>query len=261
MSSGIVDRDHRSAQYLVPFTERCKVCNQVLACDAREHDVVCVGGGDDVPYVTVLKATCRTCEIRYRYDSFTTQGGKRYRLTAPREYLCVTNQLVISRRTLNQVWQRMVLQHATWDSEAMIIGLNGKQLREALVIDGLMRFHRETVGAHVMEYDAQSVSLANNHVRRDGIPSWLHSCRQSGPEHISHIATRFQRKWNMVEQERVLGQYQQVIVGDVHEKVCRRVCQFQMGRREVDPKTSLNVSVQCSGTPRRTTCSVHSTRL
>ena len=62
--------------------------------------------------VLVFKSTCPMCGIRYGYNSvgFGAQGEDVWYITPPREYLLITNQLLVTRRLLNSVQQRIVLQ-------------------------------------------------------------------------------------------------------------------------------------------------------
>lgn len=117
----------------------------------------------------------------------------------------------------------MVLQHATWDSDAAMLGISSRQLREALLLDGLMHFHREVENSHVMQYSDMSVTYAKNAVRHNGLPSWLHSCVTYGPAHISHVLSGARRQMSDAEQLHVLEQFQRVTVGDGHQKVSCRV--------------------------------------
>jgi hypothetical protein len=82
----------------------------------------------------------------------------------------------------------MVIQHTTWETEAGILKMGSRQLKKAVLLDGLMRYHREVQGAHVFEDHRDGVAEANNWVRQNGLPSRLHSCVSAGPQHISHIS-------------------------------------------------------------------------
>lgn len=144
----------------------------------------------------------------YGYNSFEREGTT-WCLTTPREYLVVTQDLVISRAVVEQVQQRFVLQQVkffspcpdkflflkqvNFQSEASILGICRKQLKKAVFLDWLMRHHREVLGWHVMEMHDGMVMAAINHVRHNGLPSCLHSCSAAGTEHIA--TTIQQQKW------------------------------------------------------------------
>lgn len=84
--SGKLEREFSTAQYWVPFTDRCKACGRLVECDTQEHGAMCVGPGGVCEEGTMLKASCHYCTFRM-------PDGKEFRLTAPRDYLCVTNQV------------------------------------------------------------------------------------------------------------------------------------------------------------------------
>jgi hypothetical protein len=99
--SGVVEQSLTGPTYLVPFTSFCKGCGERLQCDGHEHYILGYDMAGVSNYV-VMRSTCEKCGIRYGYDSFTKED-KVFRLSAPREYVVVSNHFLMSRPLLNQV--------------------------------------------------------------------------------------------------------------------------------------------------------------
>lgn len=91
-----------------------------------------------------------------------------------------------------------------------------------------------------------------NAMRRDGMPEIFHSCVDTGAVHVPYLDKRLSDH----DVQRVLVNYESVVVMDGHEKLNRAVCQHQQGERDVHPLTQLRVPKQCSGvqTPHRALC-------
>jgi hypothetical protein len=66
-----------------------------------------------------------------------------------------------------------------------VLGICRKQLKRALFLDYLLRFHRERRGMHVVEMTNGVVQEAVNDYRHNGMDSILHSCTDHGPEHVT----------------------------------------------------------------------------
>lgn len=138
-----------------------------------------------------------------------------------------------------------------YQTESQILGIERRQLRQALFIEWLMRHYRETVGSHVMAMTDTVVQEVVNSIRRDGLPGWNHSCLSAGPVHVSHLS----KKMSDSQVARVLTNYEGILVMDGHEKINRPVCQFQAGVRELHPRSGLRTSAQCTGVGVRKTTS------
>ena len=140
------------------------------------------------------------------------------------------------------------------------------QLKEALMVNWVMRHHREVRGYHVVHMTDDIVSEAVNHTRHNGMPSYRHLCSSSGPDHVGHLTrTRaytpgqvllvvciflfFPTCHTTSQVERLLRTYDSVLVVDGHAKLSRSVCQHNHGQRTLHPRSMLNVSAQCTKTP------------
>ena len=122
--SGTLECDMAAPLYLLPFTLVCKGCGGPLPGDNHTHSFRCL----DVEgwrSVVMFKATCPECGYRYSYDTFTLGADteEEWRISIERPYLNVSNQFVISRRLLHNVEARIILQHATFESEAALLGI------------------------------------------------------------------------------------------------------------------------------------------
>lgn len=200
--------------------------------------------------------------IRYSYDHFCLgEGGQdMWRITQPREYIVVSNRFIISRKVLEDIHKRIVLQQVclvfllrvayftfafkvTYQSEAEVRGVERRQLKDALFINWLMRHYREHRGYQVMEMTNTVIEESVNLIRQEGLFDARHMCHSTGPVHVPHIA----RKGTEAQTARILRTYESVIVMDGHEKLNRAVCQHRAGERELHPQSGLRISAQCSG--------------
>lgn len=241
--SGALESNMAAPLYLLPFTLVCKGCGGGLPADNHTHLVQCLDVEGWRPAV-LMKATCPECGYRYGYDTFTlAETEEEWRISNERPYLAVSHQFVISRRVLHNVETRIVLQHATFESEALVLGIGSRQLKQAVFLNWVMRHQRETLGYHVFCMSDTMVQEAVNHICREGLPSRLHCCSLVGHVHIP------QQHMSDGQQERLLRRMDNVLVIDGHEKLNRRVCQYRNGQRELHPQSLVQTSVQCTGVP------------
>jgi hypothetical protein len=70
------------------------------------------------------------------------------------------------------------------------------------------------------------------------------SFKKAGDDKVAYLTAALQR-------------FEEVVILDGHEKVCRRVCQHQRGERGLHPTTGLNIPLQCSQWPDKTTGSAY----
>lgn len=143
-------------------------------------------------------------------------------------------------------WCILNIFQVTYQSEALVLGVERRQLKRALFINWLMRHYREYRGLHVMEMTDTVIDEAVNHLRRDGLPEMRHSCGTTGPAHVRHLM----KKNTEAQVDRLLRAFEGVIVMDGHEKLNRTVCQHNAGARELHPHSGLKLSVQCPGMQR-----------
>ena len=121
-----------------------------------------------------MKGTCTLCDIHYTYDGFTV-GGKSYRLTAERPYMMVTNRSVqrlllrsfprcvptvhsicalfgsfMRKRDIDDTEVRLTLQHASFHTQGLVLGIPPKILKKGFFLRWAMRYHREQMVQDVM---------------------------------------------------------------------------------------------------------------
>ena len=126
--------------------------------------------------------------------------------------------------------------------------------------------------------DDSLFEMLKNRVRNNGMPSRHHRCEftttvvpfglasgrlptlvcvmckctTAGPRHVRHMKFKKAGDDKVAYLTAVLHRFEEVVILDGHEKVCRRVCQHQCGERGLHPTTSLIIPLQCSQWPDKT---------
>ena len=258
-----------------------------------------------------MKGTCTSCDIHYTYDGFTV-GGKSYRLTEERPYMMVTNRCVqrpflrpfprcvptvhdicaifrsvLRKRDIDDTEVRWTLQHASFHTQGLVLGIPPKILKKGLFLRWTMRYHREQMVQDVMPdtdlRDDTLFEMLNTRIRNNGMPSRHHRCvfttvvlpfglvsgqlpslvcvmcrcTTAGPQHVRHMSFKKAGDDKVAYLTAALQRFEEVVILDGHEKVCRRVCQHQRGERGLHPTTGLNIPLQCSQWPDKTTGSAY----
>ena len=117
-----------------------------------------------------MKGTCTSCDIHDIYDGFTV-GGKSYRLTEERPYMMVTKRCVqrpflcpfprcvptvhdicaifrflLRKRDIDDTEVRLTLQHASFHTQGLVLGIPPKILKKGSFLRWAMRYHRAQEG-------------------------------------------------------------------------------------------------------------------
>ena len=259
-----------------------------------------------------MKGTCTSYDIHYTYDGFTV-GGKSYRLTEERPYMMVTNRCVqrpflrlfprclptvhnicttifrsvLRKRDIDDTEVRLTLQHASFHTQGLVLGIPPKILKKGLFLRWAMRYHREQMVQDVMPNtdlrDDSLFEMLNTRIRNNGMPSRHHRCvfttvvlpfglvsgqlpslvsvmcrcTTAGPQHVRHTSFKKAGDDKVAHLTAALQSFEEVVILDRHEKVCRRVCQHQRGERVLHPTIGLNIPLQCSQWPDKTTRSAY----
>lgn len=90
----------------------------------------------------------------------------------------VSSKVVVRRADIEDTTKRLTLQHVSFQSQGVILGIQRRTLQRAVFLDWAMRYYREQLQQHVMpdpgeDLDAFLDSI-NNRVRQRGLPSRHH---------------------------------------------------------------------------------------
>ena len=197
--------------------------------------------------------------------------------------ICAIFRSVLRKREIDDTEVRLTLQHASFHTQGLVLGIPPKILKKGLFLRLAMHYHREQMVQDVMpDTDLRDDSLfemLNTRIRNNEMPSWhqrcvfttvvlpfglvsgqtqslvcvMCRCTTAGPQHVRHMSLEKAGDDKVAYHTAALQRFEEVVILDGHEKVCRRVCQHQRGERGLHPTTGLTTPLQCSQWPDKTT--------